>query len=93
MSSKDRKLKKIPVLKTDEEAERFVEGADLAQYDLSSFQPARFEFEKKEARLNMRLPQSLLLAIKKKAEEHNLPYQRYIRILLEEAVTTSRKTN
>jgi CopG antitoxin of type II toxin-antitoxin system len=30
-----RKLKKLPVLKTDAEAEHFVETADLTEYDLS----------------------------------------------------------
>lgn len=41
-----KKLKKLPVLKTDEEAARFVETADLTEYDLSDFKPTRFEFEK-----------------------------------------------
>ena len=35
--------KKIPIFKTDEEAERFVETADLTEYDLSQFKPVRFE--------------------------------------------------
>jgi len=30
---------KIPVFKTDEEAERFVDEADLSKYDLSGFRP------------------------------------------------------
>ena len=34
----------IPEFRTDEEAERFVERADLSQYDLTSFVPTRFEF-------------------------------------------------
>lgn len=29
--------KKLPILKTDEEAEKFVATADLSEYDLSSF--------------------------------------------------------
>ena len=51
---------KLPLLKTDEEAEAFVETADLTQYDLSGFKPMRFEFAKKAAQLNMRVPQALL---------------------------------
>jgi hypothetical protein len=43
--------KKIPIFRTDEEAERFVAEADLTEYDLSQFKPVRFEFEKKAARL------------------------------------------
>ena len=46
--------KKMPVSKTDEEAERFAETADLGSYDLSGFKPVRFEFAKKSAQLNMR---------------------------------------
>ena len=50
MSDND-KRKPLPRLKTDEEAERFVAEADLSEYDLSGFKPARFEFEKKSARV------------------------------------------
>lgn len=86
MSDKHR-LKKLPVLKTDEEAEHFVEEADLSEYDLSGFKPARFEFEKKDARINMRLPESLLAALKEHAEQRGIPYQRFIRDILEQAVS------
>lgn len=81
-----RKLKNLPVLKTDEEAEGFVEEADLTEYDLSGFKPARFEFQKKDARVNMRLPESLLAALKQQAKERGIPYQRFIREALEQAV-------
>ncbi len=86
MSTSEKKLKKIPALKTDQEAEDFVANADLTQYDLRGFRPARFEFEKKMARINMRLPQSLLDAVKARAEKRGVPYQRYIREILEQAV-------
>ncbi|WP_163267519.1 CopG family antitoxin [Chelativorans alearense] len=79
--------KKLPVLKTDEEAEEFVANADLTEYDLSGMKPVRFEFEKKEARVNMRLPSSLLDAVKGRARERGIPYQRLIREALEEVVS------
>ena len=79
--------KKLPVLKTDEEAEEFVAKADLTEYDLSEMKPVRFEFEKKEARVNMRLPSSLLDAVKTRAKERGIPYQRLIREALEKAVS------
>ncbi len=82
-----RGLKPIPKLMTDEQAEGFVENADLTEYDLSGFQPVRFEFEKKTARVNMRLPESLLRAVKNEASRRGIPYQRFIRQVLEEAVT------
>ena len=59
--------KPMPSLRSDAEAEEFVETADLSEYDLSGFKPMRFEVEPKAASLNMRLPSSLLDAVK--AEE------------------------
>lgn len=86
--------KKWPELKTDEEAERFVAEADLTEYDFSEMKPFRFEFEKKEARVNMRLPVSLLEAVKSKAQKRGIPYQRLIREAIEEAVSqTNRKAS
>jgi predicted DNA binding CopG/RHH family protein len=79
--------KKIPIFKTDEEAERFVETADLSEYDLSGAKPVQFEFEKKDARVNMRLPQTLLAALKAQAKQRGIPYQRLIREALEQALT------
>lgn len=84
-------LKPLPRFKTDQEMEHFVETADLTEYDLSEMRPFRFEFEKKEARVNMRLPNSLLAAVKDKAQQRGIPYQRFIREALEDAVST-RKT-
>ena len=80
------KLKPMPALLTDEEAERFVETADLSEYDLSGFRPMRFEFAPKDERVNMRLPRELLAAVKAQAQRRGLPYQRYIREALERAV-------
>lgn len=76
-----------PSLKTDADAEEFVESADLSEYDLSDFVPVKFEFEAKNATLNMRIPQSLLNAVKIRAKAEGMPYTRYIRLVLEQAVT------
>jgi predicted DNA binding CopG/RHH family protein len=80
-------MKKIPVFRSDEEAEHFVETADLSEYDFSQFKPVRFEFERKTARVNMRLPETLLAAVKARAQARGMPYQRFIREALEQAVT------
>ena len=64
---KGKKLKPFPRFDTDEEAERFVETADLSENDFSGFRPMRFEFEPKAAQLNMRVPQALLDALKERA--------------------------
>ena len=75
--------KKFPVLKSDEDAERFVETADLSEYDFSGFKRVHFELQPKTERVNMRLPKSLLDAARAKAVEEGIPYQRLIRRALE----------
>jgi predicted DNA binding CopG/RHH family protein len=76
--------RKVPKLKTDRDAEAFLEQ-DLSDIDFAQFKPVRFEFEKKTARVNMRLPESLLNAVKKRATARKIPYQRFIREVLERA--------
>jgi predicted DNA binding CopG/RHH family protein len=91
MKKKTPRKKKMPVLRSDAEAERFVEAADLTQYALSTFKPMQFEFERKGARVNMRLPEQLLAALKESAKQRGIPYQRFIREALERAVSPARK--
>ena len=74
--------RKVPVLKTDEEAEAFL-MQDLSDLDFSLFKRHHFEFEKKEAQLNMRVPEGLLDAVKDRAKQKGMPYTRYIRMLME----------
>jgi predicted DNA binding CopG/RHH family protein len=78
--------RKVPRLTTDEEAEAFLEQ-DLSDLDFSQFKPARFEFEKKAARINMRVPQPLLDAVKERAQARGIPYTRFIREALEREVS------
>jgi predicted DNA binding CopG/RHH family protein len=80
--------KRLPIFDSDEAAERFVETADLTEYDLSHFKPGRFEFDRKAARVNMRLPEPLLAAVKARARARGIPYQRFIREVLEQAVAS-----
>jgi predicted DNA binding CopG/RHH family protein len=48
--------------------------------------PMRFEFAAKESRVKMHLPGELLAAVKAAASKAGMPYQRYIRRALEEAI-------
>ena len=82
--------KKLPKLKTDEEAETFVAKADLTDYDLSGMRVVRFEFQPKSERVNMRLPKPLLDAVRSSTAKAGLPYQRFIRQALEAAVQERR---
>jgi predicted DNA binding CopG/RHH family protein len=77
--------RRVPKMTTDEEAEAFLDQ-DLSDLDFSQFKAVRFEFERKSAQLNMRIPQSLLDAVKVKANERGIPYTRYIRELMERDV-------
>ena len=83
-------LAKLPRLKTDSQAEQFVANSDLTQFDLSALKPTRFEIAPKEARINMRLPGELLSAVKRAAKRRGVPYQRFIRQTLEDAIKESR---
>ena len=78
--------KQFPELNSDEEAESFVASADLTEYDLTEFKTVKFEFQPKTERVNMRLPTALLNAVKASAEKAGIPYQRYIRQVLESAL-------
>ena len=81
--------KRVPRLKTDEEAEAFL-AQDLSKLDFSQFKPTRFEFEKKDEQINMRVPKPLLAAVKARAKARGIPYTRFIRETLENAVTTTK---
>lgn len=74
--------RKVPRLRTDDEAEAFLEQ-DLSDLDFSKFTPLRFELENKTARVNMRMPQSQVDAVKAEAHKRGIPYQRLLRELVQ----------
>ena len=78
--------KKLPHLTSDEEAERFIDTADLSAFDLNAMKPHSFEFAKKSKQVNMRFPEALLDAVKAKAAAQGMTYQRFIRQALEAAI-------
>lgn len=82
--------KKVPNLKTDKDAEAFL-AQDLSGLDFSQFKASRFEFEKKDTQLNMRLPKPLLAAVKTRAKARGIPYTRLIRETLEQAMVMGPK--
>jgi len=79
--------KKIPTFKTDRAASTFVDKADLTQYDLSGAQLMRFEIKPKDKSINLRLSEELYNAVRKRAARAGVPYQRFIRLTLEQAVS------
>lgn len=86
MSDDKKNLKPLPILKTDAEAEKFNDEADLSEYDLSGFQPVTFEFETKDARMELRLPAAQLEALKEAAKARGIPYTRLARQLLDQGI-------
>jgi len=79
--------KPLPRLQSDEEAETFLETADLSEYDLTGMVPAKFEFKPKDRIITMRLPEDLYSAVKEAAMRSGMPYQRFIRKTLETALS------
>lgn len=82
--------RKVPRLRSDAEAEAFLDQ-DLSDLDFSQFKPTHFEFERKSARLNMRLPETLVTTLKQRAKKRGVPYQRYTREMIELGLAASRK--
>jgi predicted DNA binding CopG/RHH family protein len=78
--------KKLPVFKTDKEAEDFLDQ-DLSDYISSeNFAPFQFEYRPKQKSINLRISEELLSAVRADARRHGIPYQRYIRQALEAAL-------
>ena len=82
--------KKIPAFKSDRAAATFVSRADLSQYDLSGAQLGRFEIKRKDKSINLRLSEELYDAVRERAARAGLPYQRFIRLALEQALGASK---
>jgi len=78
--------KRIPSFKSDRAAAAFVDKADLTQYDLSGARLTRFEIKPKDKSINLRLSGELYDAVREQAARVGVPYQRFIRLTLEQAV-------
>jgi predicted DNA binding CopG/RHH family protein len=83
--------KRVPSLRTDEAAEAFLDQ-DLSEYlQPEHMVPLRYEVRPKGRSINLRLSEELLSAIKARAGEEGIPYQRCIRLALEDALTRERR--
>ncbi len=82
--------KKIPSFKSDRAAAAFVDKADLSQYDLSGAKLVRFEVKRKDKSINLRLSEELYDAVRERAARAGLPYQRFIRLALEQPLSASK---
>jgi len=82
--------KKIPTFKSDRAAAAFVDRADLSRYDLSGARLVRFEIKRKDKSINLRLSEELYDAVRERAARAGLPYQRFIRLALEQAISAQK---
>ena len=64
--------RQVPKLATDETAEAFLDQ-DLSDLDFAQFKAGQLEFERKDARLTMRVPQLMLDAVKQRANARGIP--------------------
>ena len=83
--------KSIPTLKSDEEAEAFLDQ-DLTDYlDLDNFTAVRFEFLPKTKKVNLHVPEALLEAVRQQAKQEGISYQTYIRRAVEKSLVADRQ--
>jgi len=83
-----KKLKKIPAFKTPGAEEKFWAAHDSSGYvDYTAARPALFTNLKPSSRtISIRLPESLLEALKQLANQQDVPYQSMIKMLLADKV-------
>lgn len=77
-----------PLLKDHDEVDRFVENADLSEYDWSGMEPVSYEIRPKNASIHLRLPAGQLDEVKAEAARRGVPYQRFMRELLQRGMQT-----
>ena len=81
-------LKQLPTFTTDEEAETFVETADLSEYDLSGFVPMHLALNQAPDEAYVLVPRELEEAIRLKAEKRGIPFASFVREALEQAAAS-----
>lgn len=86
--SKNKELKTIPVFKTEDEEREFWDSAETSDYfDIESAVVARFPNLKFSTEsISLRLPASMLNAIKSMANKRDVPYQSLIKMILADRV-------
>lgn len=78
--------KRIPKFKSDDDAANFLDR-DLSGYlDADNLIPVTFEFAPKNKVVNLRMSDQLFDRVRALAKQRNMPYQRYIREVLEQTV-------
>jgi len=84
--SEQKKGKPFPHLTSDEEMERFVETADLSEYDFSEFKPIKLVFRDGEIDVTMPMKLSLFNSLKVAAIDDGVSYQHLMTEYLEKGL-------
>ena len=84
--------KTIPTFKNEEEEREFWENHDTTDYfDTSKVGAVRFPNLKKSTKsISIRLPEDMLDELKVRANSIDIPYQSFIKILLQEGLVARR---
>ena len=92
MTKRAKKLKPIPVFKSDEEAGEFWMTHDTTEYfDWSKARRIAFpNLRPSTATISLRLPQGLLNELRTLANERDVPYQSLLKVFLAERVAKER---
>ncbi|MDD9909153.1 MAG: CopG family antitoxin [Ahrensia sp.] len=83
------KLKPLPLHTTDEEAEHFLDTADLSEYDLSGFKPAHLKFARPMVTFEIGLSPEQVEALDMIASRDGTDRERVARRFIEEGVSAS----
>jgi predicted DNA binding CopG/RHH family protein len=81
--------KQIPKWKTDQEADEWLQSADLTQFDLGRGVPMgkwllQYEQYSKDKNINLRLSGGMLKDLRELGVKSGIPTQRFIRLALED---------
>ena len=71
-----------PTLPTDEAASKFVDEADLSEYDWSQAVPVTMELRRKDGQLNVRMPGNELAKVRAAADREGIPLSRFVRMMI-----------
>ncbi|MBL7078608.1 BrnA antitoxin family protein [Candidatus Shapirobacteria bacterium] len=91
--NKNKKVKPIPKFKNEAEEREFWATHDLTDY-LNQFQPVKLdlsELKPSTKPITVRLPVSLLVALKILAHKRDVPYQSLLKVFLAERVERETK--
>jgi predicted DNA binding CopG/RHH family protein len=78
----------LPVLTSDEDAERFIDEADFSQFDWSVLKPTRFAINDQPGRdqVSVSVDRSALNRAVERASERAIPLDRYLGEIIERAL-------